>query len=473
MRKTLATAAAVSVTALAFAATDVSSTPTAAEATGSATTSAAVAADSASVPAVVHSTTPIKHVVIIYQENHSFDDTLGAFCRQVKRRDSCDGKIGPATLANGVRAANTVQPDIVPFVLHTVSAQLLAMQNKWNRLEGCHAPTYNCVTHVPTRRIPNLVALGQKYAVSDRTFASDPYASFGMHVAVTAGTVDGFIGRNPKKSITGAPRGSGWGCSSNLDAAWAPSVGADFINVPSCIPSRFGNGPYRRSPVAYAPTIMERMEQRGLGWHIYQGSREEAPVDDLWSVCAYFFWCDAHRFTTNFDSSTADFVTQARRGELEPLSLLMPVADNSQHNRRSMTIGDNYIGRVVRAAMHGSDWRSTAIFITYDDCGCFYDHVSPPEGLGLRNPMVIVSPYAKRGYTDRRVAVQPYSMLTFLQHNFRLAPLTPEVSRAYDYMRAFNFNLDPRSGIPMVRTPISAEERKVLASLPSIENDPT
>lgn len=468
MRKALA-AAAFSVTALALAATDVSSDSTTADAAGSTASVAAGVAPVGGVP----STTPIEHVVIIYQENHSFDDTLGAFCHRVERRDHCDGKVGKVTLANGSTVTNTVQPDIVPFALHTVSGQLLGMQNKWNRLEGCHGPRYACVSHVSLSHIRNLAALAQKYVVADRTFASDPFASFGMHVAMGAGTVDGFIGRNPKKSITGARRGPGWGCSSNLDAAWAPSEGAAFINVPSCIPSRFGNGPYRDSPVPWVPTIMERMEQRGLGWHIYQGSREEAPIDDLWSVCGYFFWCDAHRFTKTFNSGTAEFLTAARRGELEPLSMLMPVADNSQHNRRSMTIGDNYIGRVVRAAMAGPDWNSTAIFITYDDCGCFYDHVTPPEGLGIRNPLVIVSPYAKRGYTDSRVAIQPYSMLSFVQHNFGLEPLTSDVSQAYDYMNAFNFNLNPRSGLPMVRTSISPEERKVLASLPSIENDPT
>ena len=50
--------------------------------------------------------------------------------------------------------------------------------------------------------------------------------------------------------------------------------------------------------------------------------------------------------------------------------------------------------------MSGPEWNSTAIFITYDDCGCFYDEVSPPAGLGIRVPMVIVSPYARPGFTD-------------------------------------------------------------------------
>ena len=57
-------------------------------------------------------------------------------------------------------------------------------------------------------------------------------------------------------------------------------------------------------------------------------------------------------------------------------------------NRVSMLKGDNWIGDMVSAIMNGPDWSSTAIFITYDECGCFYDHVPPPPGRGLRIPMV-------------------------------------------------------------------------------------
>src|SRR4051794_9783709 len=90
-----------------------------------------------------------------------------------------------------------------------------------------------------------------------------------------------------------------------------------------------------------------------------------------------------------------------------------------------------------------------AIFITYDDCGCFYDHVRPPKGLGIRNPMVIVSPWAKHRGTDSNVAVQPYSMLAFTVHTFGLKRLTPFVTRAYDYADSFDFSQQPLGGVRM------------------------
>jgi phospholipase C len=413
--------------------------------------------------------TPIRHVVIIYQENHSFDDVLGRVCRL--RSTRCNGRSGPVTFADGKTAKNIPQPDIVPEVLHTTKGQRLAMKNRWDRLSGCTKPPYRCVSHVRPRRIPNLVRLADRFTVSDATFASDPFASFGMHVALSAGTMDGYLGRNPQPSKTGEPSGEGWGCRSHRDTPWVAPGGRHLL-VPACVPTRNGNGPYRPSPVRHVPTIMERFEQAGLSWHIYQGN-DPQQVTNLWSICSYFHWCQARRSTHRYNSPTRAFVTAAKRGHLPKLSLMMPSINNSQHNNRSMTKGDNYIGRIVDAAMKGPQWRQTAIFITYDDCGCFYDHVRPPRGLGIRNPMVIVSPWAKHTYTDSRVAVQPYSMLAFLQHNFRLRRLSDDVDNAYDYFGAFNFSQRPLRGLPMSRTGIPGPERRALAKMPQIEDDPT
>ena len=87
-----------------------------------------------------------------------------------------------------------------------------------------------------------------------------------------------------------------------------------------------------------------------------------------------------------------------------------------------MLTGDNWIGQLVNALQASPNWSSTAIFITYDDCGCFYDHVAPgknPDGTpqGVRVPMVIVSPYAKRGGTDSNTATFA-SFLKFTEEAF-------------------------------------------------------
>ena len=245
--------------------------------------------------------------------------------------------------------------------------------------------------------------------------------------------------------------------------------------VPSCIPSHDGSGPYRESPVPYRPTIMQRIEAAGLSWHVYQGNDPTQPADHIWSICPYFNWCLKNRFDLDHHSTTADFLSAL--GSNDPLpnvSFVLPTPTTSQHNFKSLAWGDNYIGNIMNAVQTSPYWRSTAVFLTWDDCGCFYDHVKPPPGMSIRNPMIIVSPWVKPVYTDSRIASQPYSMLTFIQHNFGLANLSQAVSAAYDYSGVFDFNQTPLTGIPMTHTPISKAERERLKRLaPLVRDDPT
>jgi phospholipase C len=103
--------------------------------------------------------------------------------------------------------------------------------------------------------------------------------------------------------------------------------------------------------------------------------------------------------------------------------------------------------------MNGPDWDSTAIFITWDDCGCFYDHVPPPTDLGIREPFLIVSPYAKPGFTDSNVASFA-SMLTFAERTFGLAPLSNIDADAYAYEDAFDFTQAPLRPIALPQHPV-------------------
>jgi phospholipase C len=130
-----------------------------------------------------------------------------------------------------------------------------------------------------------------------------------------------------------------------------------------------------------------------------------------------------------------------------------------------MAMGDNWIGSVVGAIMSGPQWSSTAIFITYDDCGCFYDPVPPPAGDGIRSPMVIVSPYARAGFTDSSSA-STNSILAFIERTFGLAALGAADRNAYDYSGSFDFSQSPLSSIEMARTKVPARERKAIAETP-------
>ncbi len=131
---------------------------------------------------------------------------------------------------------------------------------------------------------------------------------------------------------------------------------------------------------------------------------------------------------------------------------------DSEHNGFSMTTGDNWLGHQVAAVMNGPNWGSTAIFIVWDDCGCFYDQVPPgtnPDGTpqGPRVPLVIVSPYARAGYTDTTPATFA-SILAYGEQTFGLSPLTFNDAFAYPFSRAFNYHQAPLPAVRMVTRPV-------------------
>jgi phospholipase C len=347
------------------------------------------------------------------------------------------------------------------------------------KVPGCEAADgHACYSAYRPAQIPNLTALAGAFAVSDRTFAMDPVPSFGAHLELVAQTLDGFTGDNPHNAA-GVPPGPGWGCDSFRNAPWRSSPLAKILQVPACVPAPDGSGPYKPSPVPWVPTIMDRLTSRGISWKLYAGTTtglepNQPQAPDIWSICPYFADC---RYTAQWSHVVPPgrVVHDATAGTLPAFSVLLPYGPSgptSQHNFESMRAGDDWIGRVVGAIENGPDWASTAIFITYDDCGCFYDHVAPPAGLGIRVPMVIVSPFAKPGFTDSTPATFS-GMLAFTEHTFGLAPLSADDRNAYDFANAFDFTQVPQPGVPMVQRPVPRWEQRFIEAHPAPDDDPT
>jgi phospholipase C len=125
------------------------------------------------------------------------------------------------------------------------------------------------------------------------------------------------------------------------------------------------------------------------------------------------------------------YFAAARRGTLPAVSWITPNGRVSEHPPALVSAGEKYVTRLIDAAMRGPEWKSTAIFLTWDDWGGFYDHVVPPKvdanGYGLRVPALVISPYARRGFIDH----QPLSFdayVKFIEDDFangeRLDPRT-------------------------------------------------
>jgi phospholipase C len=386
--------------------------------------------------------TPIEHVVVILQENHSFDNVLGPLCIQ-DHREGCNAASSGKN-EKGETIPLSKASDVVVNVAHSQEAQLAAMDkgkmDGWERLGGC--ATNQCYSAYEPGQIPSLAALARGGAISDAFFSRDIVPSWGGHLDFFAQTLDGFIGENPTHVSSAPPAGFGWGCDSNLDSPWVNPSTHKRVMEPSCIPNKKGEGPYRKSPVLYVPTVADRMEEAGRTWAIYGAvnTKEKAQQGPYkWAICPTFAEClygpqkaDMHE--------APQFMTDAKAGTLPNLSIVTPSSGvtgaTSQHNGTSMLVGDNYIGEAVSAVEKGPDAATTTIFIYYDDCGCFYDHVTPPAGLGIRSPLVIVSPYAKPGYTDHSTATNS-SILAYMETVLHVSPVSKEDETAYNFHESF------------------------------------
>ena len=400
---------------------------------------------------------PVRHIVVLYLENHTFDNLLGYWCDQHRLRCPDGGMPASVRLSDKTVVKPGVTPDLVPNVSHSVSSQRLAIDggkmDGWQKLQGCAAgKKYACISGYKPAHVPNLVALANRFAISDRTFSMADSPSWGGHLYAVMGSLDGFKGDNPK-AAPGVTPGPGWGCDSKRVTPWTSPAGT-VRQVPSCVPDfslglRHG-GAFRRTPAKYAPTILDRLHAAGLSWRIYgqpasPGSSQPTAKGYGWDICPSFAECLYTGQKANNVPSTS-FVKDARSGQLPNFAVVTPGGKDavlSEHNGFSMTAGDDWVGQIASAVMHGPEWRSTALFITWDDCGCFYDQVQPgrnPDGTaqGPRTPLVIVSPYAKKAFTDR-TATTFAGILAYAEHAFGLTPLGVNDASAYAFGKAFDY----------------------------------
>ena len=222
---------------------------------------------------------------------------------------------------------------------------------------------------------------------------------------------------------------------------------------------------------------MDLIGAAGLTWKLYGANSTQGGY--IWSICPTFAEC----LDTSQDANLvpdAQFLTAAADGTLPSFSVVTPGGPdvaNSCHNGVSITACDNWAGQLVSAVGRGPDWTSTAIFITWDDCGCFYDQVPPganPDGTtqGPRVPMLIVSPFTVPRLRRVPTAVTFAGILAYTEQTFGLDPLGVNDAGAYPFTNAFNYSQVPNKPVPMVTRPLPASAKHIRLT-PELERDPT
>ncbi len=144
-----------------------------------------------------------------------------------------------------------------------------------------------------------------------------------------------------------------------------------------------------------------------------------------------------------------DFLDDLKTGRLPRVSFLKATGGRDEHPANSAPRwGEEWVMGLLKAIGDSRLWEKTAIVITYDEGGGFWDHVAPPNpdayGCGTRVPALLISPWARRGYVDHRVA-DTTSVLALIEARFGLQPLQPRDAQAYNLLDGFDFTQKPRA----------------------------
>jgi phospholipase C len=139
-----------------------------------------------------------------------------------------------------------------------------------------------------------------------------------------------------------------------------------------------------------------------------------------------------------------DFLAAVRAGKLPAVAFVKPEGQNNEHSGYAeLFTGEAHVVDLIRAIQNGPNWKDTAIVITYDEYGGFWDHVAPPKtdrwGPGSRVPAIVISPYARKGYVDKTV-YDTTSILATIEHRWGLKALSTRDARVADLTAAFDFN---------------------------------
>ncbi len=382
----------------------------------------------------------IEHVVFIVKENRSFDEYFGTF---------------PG--ANGTTTA-TLHTGQVITLGHTPDKPKHDMGHEWtdshSNVDGGRMDRFDletscsvngdnlCLTQMYQADIPNYWAYAQNYALADETFSSVESGSYPAHLMLVSGSSQTTI-NNPRSSIP-----EQWGC----DAVAGTNVPA--IDAKNVVSSVF--------PCFSATTLGGLADSAGVSWKAYTSVNGESG----------YVYNPYRSFSTIFNSSDwttkvvteSDFITDALAGNLPALSWVTPPSIDTDHPPDSACVGENWTVQQINAVMQGpaSQWNNTVIFLTWDDFGGFYDHAAPPYrdqyGLGIRVPMMIISPWAIQGVYHTEVEFA--SVLRFMEETFALPNLGGADTIANDMQDAFNYSQTPLP--PLVLTqrtcPVASED---------------
>jgi len=373
---------------------------------------------------------PIKHVVFLIKENRTFDNMFGRFPGANGVTSGMDdGTRRPLTRATEGRTDS----DIPHCYLCAILAWNRGEMDGFNQSESADKWAY---TQFRPGQLPNYWHWAKENVLFDKFFASAHGPSFPNHLYSIAAQSGGAID-NPRR-IPGETHGSNtFGCDApRLQLVEVVDSEGTHKKVHPCFDFLTEGDLLNRRRIPwryYAATE----EQKGYIWSAYSAIRRYREHPQRWQ---------RHMFPVD------QVVDDVKAGHLAPVTWITPRFELSEHPEYNFCHGENWTTKVVDAIMRSPMWEDTAIFITWDDYGGFYDHEPPPQvddfGFGVRVPMIVLSPYAKQGNVSHELG-EFSSVLRFIEDNWGLAQLTRRDRKATPMMTAFDFDREPRPPDPL------------------------
>lgn len=387
----------------------------------------------------------IKHVVIIVQENRTFENIFAGYPK-------ADAPLTGTMLVNG-------NPTSVP--LHAIDFnacnEIFGGEcdpgHSWSdalddydggKMDGFATPAVYPfaagTTFVYAHLQPSLVqpywTMAQRYTLADHMFPTEFGQSFTGHLFLVSSNDE----IKHDQAVVDNPNSQPWGCSAPRGTT-SPTIVA---------PRKYEN--YTIYPCfTQWKTLADSLDDAKISWKYYApgvGTRNSSGstggsiwsvFDAISSVChAYYKPCEGADWNNNVVSPQTKILTLPSKGTLPAVTWVIPDYADSDHSENGSDAGPSWVAAVVNAIGKSKYWDSTAIFVVWDDWGGWYDNVAPPQrdfrGLGIRVPFLIVSPWAKRNYVSHTV-YEFGSIIRFVNETFGLKPLGLE-SEGYTDTRA-------------------------------------
>jgi len=271
--------------------------------------------------------------------------------------------------------------------------------------------------------------LAQEFTLGDRMFQSNSGPSFVAHQYMIAGQ-SGNASENPSGSI--------WGCDAPAGDT-VQLVGPNGTDLP---------GVY---PCFDYQTMADLLDAKGVTWRYYA----PGPTTDQYFILSAYQAIRHIRFgpdwTNNVIAPETTVLTDIAGGHLAQVSWVVPAFNNSDHPGAPPQ-GTAWVASIVSAIGQSQYWNSTAIFISWDDWGGWYDHVPPPQidamGLGFRVPVIVVSPYARHGYVSH-VTHEAGGFLRYMEEVYGLGSLGTRDAASDDFGDCFDYTQTPAKFTPV------------------------